>query len=183
MFYYWYTVLKILILRNFQTSVNYDDTIRRTYRVGIFDCDGLRVMTASKYAVYMDFIRWELIARSQLYKAIVKRGLAPTLGSQKIIYRKPLKLWSKFDVVLEAVGWDEKWVYLVHNFEQNNEVKAVGVVRSLVWKRDISSVLSEIMNEIGAPLTKTPPVWVSDMFKDDKVIIRKSQPDFETHEN
>ena len=183
MIYYWYTILKILVLRNFQSSVNYDETIRRTYKVGLFDCDGLRVMTASKYAVYMDFIRWELIARSQLFKAIVKRGLAPSLGSQKIIYRKPLKVWSKFEVVLESVGWDEKWVYFVHNFEQNNEVKAVGVVRALVWKRDIPSVLSEIMKEIGAPLTKTPPNWVSEMFKEDKEIIRRSQPDFKLQEN
>ncbi|WP_010232403.1 thioesterase family protein [Gillisia marina] len=183
MIYYWFTILKILILRNFQSSVNYDETIRRTYTVGLFDCDGLRVMTASKYAVYMDFIRWELIARSQLFQAIVKRGLAPSLGSQKIIYRKPLKIWSKFDVVLESVGWDEKWVYLVHNFEQNNEVKAVGVVRALVWKRDIPSILSEIMNEIGAPLSRTPPMWVSDMFKDDKEIIKRSQPEYSNLEN
>lgn len=178
MIYYWYTILKILVLRNFQTSVNYDETIRRTFRVGLMDCDGLRVMTASKYAVYMDFIRWELIARSQLYKAIVKRGLAPSLGSQKIIYRKPLKVWSKFDVVLENVGWDEKWVYLVHNFEQNKEVKAVGVVRALIWKKDIPSVLSDIMNEIGAPLSRKPPEWVSEMFKDDKEIIKRSQLDY-----
>lgn len=178
MIYYWYTILKILVLRNFQTSVNYDETIRRTFRVGLMDCDGLRVMTASKYAVYMDFIRWELIARSQLYKAIVKRGLAPSLGSQKIIYRKPLKVWSKFDVVLENVGWDEKWVYLVHNFEQNKEVKAVGVVRALIWKKDIPSALSDIMNEIGAPLSRKPPEWVSEMFKDDKEIIKRSQLDY-----
>lgn len=183
MIYYWFTIIKILVLRNFQSSVNYDETIRRTFRVGLMDCDGLRVMTASKYAVYMDFIRWELIARSQLFKAIVKRGLAPSLGSQKIIYRKPLKVWSKFDVVLESVGWDEKWVYFVHNFEQNKEVKAVGVVRALVWKRDIPSVLSEIMNEIGAPLSRTPPEWVSEMFKEDKEIIRRSQPDYNLQEN
>ena len=48
-------------------------------------------MTAAKYPVYMDFIRWELIARSKLYKAILKRKLAPLLGSQKLIYRRPRK--------------------------------------------------------------------------------------------
>jgi acyl-CoA thioesterase FadM len=73
--------------------VKYNQTIRRTFRVGPFDCDGLRVMKAAKYAVYMDFIRWELIARFKLYKAIVKRKLAPSLGSQKLIYRRPLKIW------------------------------------------------------------------------------------------
>ena len=174
MIYYWYTILKILVLRNFQSEVNYDQTIRRTFRVGPFDCDGLRIMTAAKYPVYMDFIRWELIARSKLYHAIVKRRLAPSLGSQKIIYRKPMKIWSKFDVILESAGMDDKWVYFVHYFEQDNEVKAIGIVRSLVWKRDIPTALTDIMKELGVTETMDPPAWVIDIFKADKEIIEKA---------
>ena len=67
-------------------------------------------MTAAKYPVYMDFIRWELIARSKLYKAILKRKLAPLLSSQKLIYRRPRKIWSKFDIILEFADMDDKWV-------------------------------------------------------------------------
>lgn len=171
MIFYWYTILKILILRNFQSEINFDQTIRRTFRVGLFDCDGLRVMTAAKYPIYMDFVRWELIARSKLFKAIVKRGLAPTLGSQKIIYRKPLKIWSKFDVILESVGMDDKWVYNVHYFKQDNEVKAIGITRALIWKKDIPTALTDIMKEVGATETKDPPLWVLNLFKEDKEII------------
>ncbi|WP_136479935.1 acyl-CoA thioesterase [Cognatitamlana onchidii] len=171
MIYYWFTILKILILRNFQNKVEYNQTISRDFRVGLFDCDGLRVMTASKYPVYMDFIRWELIARSKLFKAIVRRGLAPTLGSQKIIYRKPLKLFTKFTLTLESSGLDEKWVYHLHYFKQNNEIKAVGITRSLVWKKDIPTALSDIMKEIGAKEQKPPPQWVLDLFNNDKNII------------
>ena len=172
MIYYWYTIIKILVLRNFQSKVCYNQTIRRTFRVGFFDCDGLRVMTAAKYPIYMDFLRWELIARSKLYNAIVKRGLAPTLGSQKIIYRKPLKIWSKFDVVLESVGMDDKWVYNVHYFEQENEVKAIGITRALIWKKDIPTALTDIMKEVGATENKIPPIWILDLFKKDKEIIK-----------
>ena len=125
----------------------------------------------------MDFIRWELIARSKLFNAIVKRGLAPTLGSQKIIYRKPLKIWSKFDVVLESVGVDDKWVYNVHYFEQENEVKAVGITRALIWKRNVPTALSDIMKEVGATQTKSPPPWVFELFEEDKEIIKKCQPE------
>lgn len=174
MIYYWFTIIKILVLRNFQSEVGYDQTIRRTFRVGPFDCDGLRVMTAAKYPIYMDFIRWELIARSKLFKAIVKRGLAPTLGSQKIIYRRPLKIWSKFDVILESVGRDDKWVYNVHYFEQEKEVKAIGITRALIWKRDIPTALTDIMQEIGATEKKVPPQWVLNLFKEDKQIIQNA---------
>ena len=174
MLYYWYTILKILILRNFQSEVQYNQTITRRFRVGLFDCDGLRVMTASKYPVYMDFIRWEIIARSKLFKAIVKRGLAPTLGSQKIIYRKPLKIWTTFNLSLESAGSDDKWVYHIHNFEQNDEIKAIGITRSLIWKRDVPTALSDILREVGAKESIQPPQWVLDLFESDKDIILKA---------
>ncbi len=91
MLYYWYRIIRILVERNFQKQVNIEDELTRTFRARLFDCDGLRVMSAFKYTVYMDFIRWELIARSKLYNEIVIKGNAPTLGSQKIIYRKPVR--------------------------------------------------------------------------------------------
>lgn len=173
MIFYWFTIIKILVLRNFQAAVDLDQTIERTFRVGLFDCDGLRVMTASKYPVYMDFIRWELIARSKLYHAIVKRGLAPTLGSQKIIYRKPLKIWTRFQLVLETVGWDDKWVYHTHTFKQNGQVKAIGVTRALIWKRDIPHVLADIIQEAGGPAEpQPPPGWIAQMFEQDKAILK-----------
>lgn len=172
MLYYWFTIIKILLLRKFQPSVDMDQTIDRTYRVRLFDCDGLRVMAASKYTVYMDFIRWELIARSKLYDSIVKRRLAPSLGSQKIIYRKPLKIWSRFQIVLETVGWDEKWVYHTHAFRQDDQVKAIGVTRALIWKRDIPHVLADIIKEAGGPSApQPPPAWVVKLFEEDKSIL------------
>lgn len=85
MFYYWYRIIRILIAKNFQKQINIEEVLSRTFTFRLFDCDGLRVMTAFKYAAYMDFICWEMIARSKLYREIVLKGLAPTLGSQKII--------------------------------------------------------------------------------------------------
>ncbi|MFY0627626.1 MAG: thioesterase family protein [Reichenbachiella sp.] len=173
MIYYWYTILKILILKNFQQRIAYDQTIRRTFRVGIFDCDGLRVMTASKYPVYMDFLRWELIARSKYLKIFINRGLAPALGSQKIIYRKPLKIWTKFDVVLKSVGTDEKWIYHVHYFEQKKEIKAMGITRAVPWKKDVTVSVPDLVKQLGASEIIEPPSWVLKLFDDDNEIMAK----------
>ncbi len=176
MIHYWYTIIKILILRNFQSSVAINESITRSFRVRLFDCDGLRVMTASKYPAYMDYLRWELIARSKLYKAIVGRGMAPTLGSQKIIYRKPLKLWTKFNIRLETSGWDDKWVYHIHYFIQDDYTKAIGVTRALIWKKDVPHILADIIKEAGGPsVAEPPPAWVMKLFEDDKTIIEESQ--------
>lgn len=172
---YWYTIAKILALRIVQPPVAIHDTIRRTFRVRLFDCDGLRVMTASRYAPYMDYLRWEMIARSPMYHAIVKRGLAPTLGSQKLIYRRPLKLWTRFVVELELAGWDDKWIYHIHRFVQRGEIKAVGITRALIWKRDVPSAPADILRESGAAATMDPPEWVLELFARDKEIVDRQR--------
>ena len=171
---YWLAILTLFLRRKFQSPLRPDQSFTKSFRVGPFDCDGLRVMTAYKYTVYMDLIRWEIIARSGLFKAIIRRGLAPTLGSQKLIYRRPLKIWSKFEIELEPAGWDEKWLYHVHYFRQDGMVKAVGITRSLIWKKDVPHALENIMRDAtGDFYEKRAPDWVLQLFENDSQILNK----------
>ena len=171
MLHYWFTVARMLASRWTRPRVPFDATIRRRFRVRLFDCDGLRVMTAAKYPMYMDFIRWEMIARSPLFDAIVRRGLAPTLGSQKIVYRRPLKVWSVFDLELALAGYDEKWVYHVHRFLQQGEVRAIGITRALIWKRDVPTAMTELLQHVGATGAMPPPDWVEQLFASDRALL------------
>src|SRR5215207_9007214 len=144
MLYYWYRISLIFLSRKFQMPLDINCELTRTFRVRLFDCDAFRVMGAFKYSTYMDYIRFELVARTKLYNEIFLKRLAPTLGSQKLIYRKPLKRWTKFTVRLQTAGWDDKWIYHVHKFEQNGEVKAIGITKALIWKNDKPQILLEI---------------------------------------
>lgn len=171
MFHYWLTIGRMLASRYTRPRVRFDATIRRRFRVRLFDCDGFRVMTAAKYPMYMDFIRWEMIARSALFEAVVRRGLAPTLGSQKLIYRKPLKVWTTFELELELAGFDDKWIYHIHRFVQEGEVRALGITRALIWKRDVPTALTELMQAVGATEPMPPPAWVQVMFAADRDLL------------
>lgn len=175
MFHYWFTIARMLASRVTKPRVRFDATIRRGFRVRLFDCDGFRVMTAAKYPMYMDFIRWEMIARSDLFGAIVKGGLAPTLGSQKLIYRKPLKVWSRFEVELELAGYDEKWMYHIHRFLQHGEVRALGITRALIWRRDVPTATKDLLAAVGATGEMPPPGWVSAMFESDRELLERQR--------
>jgi acyl-CoA thioesterase FadM len=171
MLHYWFSIVRMLASRVTKPRVRFDATIRRRFRVRLFDCDGLRVMTAAKYPMYMDFIRWEMIARSPLFDAIVRRGLAPTLGSQKLIYRRPLKVWSVFELELELAGYDDKWIYHIHRFVQGGELRALGVTRALIWKRDVSTAMAELLRLVGATGPMPPPAWVTALFVSDRELL------------
>ena len=82
----------------------------------------------------MDFIRFEILFRSKLFDNTFKKGIFPVLGSQKIIYKKPLKRWTKFKITISLEGWDDKWVYHSQTFKQKSEIYAVGYSKVAYWK-------------------------------------------------
>ena len=123
----------------------------------------------------MDFIRFEIMFRSDLYKNTVKKGMFAVLGSQKIIYKKPMKMWSKFKITLVLEGWDEKWVYHKQVFEQNNEVCAIVYTKAAFWKQKKAQNIKDILVSSGIEITKmNVSEDVLNIFKDDYSIIKST---------
>ena len=120
--------------RLFWKKVKLESDITRTRRVSILDCESLRFMANSTYFYYMDLIRYEVVFRSKLYENTIKKGMFGVLASQKIIYKKPLKRWKKFNITLKIEGSDEKWVYHRQVFEQNGQTCAIGFTKAGFWK-------------------------------------------------
>lgn len=148
MIYYWIHLAYIFLgSRFFWKPVDLQQDLTRPRRVSILDCEGFRFMANSKYLIYMDFIRFEILFRTDLYKATVKRGKFPVLASQKIIYRKPLKRWQKFEITLKLEGWDNDWVYHRQIFTSNNEVYAVGITKVGFWKKNKIQNMNEITSQ------------------------------------
>lgn len=178
MFYYWRRIAGTLATARWHPPVSVHDELRLDYRVRTLDCDGLRVMTAAKYPVYMDLARWAIIARSPLRPLVLRAGLAPALGAQKVIYRHPLRRGSRFQVRVYAGGWDEKWIYHVHHFEQAGRLMALGLTRALLWKRGAVVPMRALLEQAGVSETeKPPPDWLVETFRadaDDFAAVRAS---------
>ena len=120
--------------RLFWKKVKPTSDLTRTRRVNILDCESFRFMANSKYFYYMDLIRYEVVFRSKLYDNTIKKGMFGVLASQKIIYKKPLKILKKFNITLKLEGADEKWVYHQQIFEQSGQICAIGYTKAGFWK-------------------------------------------------
>jgi acyl-CoA thioesterase FadM len=130
MLFYWYNVARTFMLRYVKKRLDVNKPFIKKFRVKTFDCDAFRVMAAYKYFLYMDYARWEQFARTELCRVVITMKLAPSLGSQKIIYRKPIKRGARVSMHVEIAGWDNRWFYHVHTFIQHGEIKAIGVTRA-----------------------------------------------------
>jgi len=177
MIYYWFHLLYIFLgSRFFWKKVNLESNLTRSRRVSILDCEAFRFMANSKYFYYMDLIRFEVLFRSDLYKNTIKKGMFPVLGSQKIIYKKPLKRWNTFDITLVLEGWEDNWVYHRQVFKRNNEIYAIGITKVGFWKNNKTQNMRDIIANCGV-IKKDMIVSqdILDLFKDDYDIIKNTK--------
>jgi hypothetical protein len=93
------------------------------------------------------------------YWFTIGRMLAPTLGSQKLVHRKPLERWTAFDVELELAGCDDKWIHHIHRFEQGGDLRALGATRLIPPPDRVAGLFAsdrELL-ETRAPCNPPPP--------------------------
>lgn len=116
----------------------------------------------------MDLGRWLHVTKVGFVNLAVKNRWAPVLRSQKVIYLKPLRLWSVFQMKVSLVGFDEKWVYHQHIFEQDGRIMAIGFTKACIWKKKKRIPINDFVNDTRVIHKETPvPSWVKEMFPDD----------------
>ncbi len=158
MIYYWLHIVYVFLgSRLFWSKLPVDAVLTRKRRVSIFDCEAFRLMANSKYFYYMDLIRFELLFRSPLYGQTVGKRIFPVLASQKIIYKSPLKIWSRFEITLHLEGWDEKWAYHRQVFTQEGKICAVGFTKVGFWKDKKIQSMTSIIAKCGASQAPRAP--------------------------
>ncbi|MBT8294972.1 MAG: acyl-CoA thioesterase [Gramella sp.] len=175
MIYYWIHIIYIYFgSRFFWKKVDLGKDLSRERMVRIWDCD-FRFMANSKYFYYMDFIRLEILFRSKLYEHTIGKGMFPVLGSQKIIFKKPLRIWTRFSINLVLEGWDDKWIYHKQIFRRKNEIYAIGFTKVAFWKNKKAQNIREIIANSGLEIPEmNPPPEILNMFESDYEIIQQN---------
>lgn len=174
MLYYWIQLF-ITFITSFYLSdkVAVDSTITTKHRVNICDCEGFRYMSNTRYISYMDFIRFAITFRSNLFRETIKKGSIPILASQKVIYKKPLKLWDVFTVILSNEGWDDKWVYHKHTFKKDNTIYAIGYTKvAFRKKKEVQNMIEIIRNCDDTIKLKPPTKLVLNIFNNDSLLLK-----------
>jgi len=92
-------------------------------------------MNNGRYLTVCDLNRVDLFIRSGLMKSMVKRKWMPIIAEHTMVYKKPLGLFERYDVLLEVTHWDEKYFYMTHIFSNAQRVIAEGTSKGVVWAR------------------------------------------------
>ncbi len=165
-----------LVFRFFKKEVELGCDYTSYQRVGVFDSEGMRVMANSRYGYFMDFARFEVVCRSRMFDETIKKGVFPMLGAQKMIFKKPLKLFCKYKIRLVWEGWDGKWLYHRHIFVRKNQVYAIGLTKTGFWKNKELVNMKQLLHDSGMKTqVMKPSQEFLKMFETDRQFLKESQ--------
>lgn len=93
-------------------------------------------MNNGRYLTICDLNRVDLFIRTGLAKLMVQRGWMPMVAEHTMTYKRPLKLFQRFEVVLALTHWDDKFFYMTHTFIAGDRVVAQGTSKAVLRARE-----------------------------------------------
>ena len=88
-----------------------------------------------RYLTLCDLNRIDLFIRTGLAKVMIKRRWIPIVAEHTMVYKKPLKVFQRFEMKLSLTHWDEKFFYMTHTFTRDGIVVAEGTSKGTVRAR------------------------------------------------
>jgi acyl-CoA thioesterase FadM len=127
----------VLLISLFRERLPLADVVSRlSLRTMPNDLDVNLHMNNGRYLTICDLNRVDLFIRTGLLKVMLRKKWMPMVAEHTMTYKKPLKVFERFDVSLAVTHWDEKFFYMRHTFEAGGRIIAEGTSRAVVRARD-----------------------------------------------
>ncbi|CAH2987175.1 unnamed protein product [Chilo suppressalis] len=116
-------------------------------------------MNNARYLRELDFARADFYERTGLYSSIKAAGGAVVQAAATIRYRRYLKPFTKFVITSRAIYWDDKTVFMEHEFiGPGGFVHAVAVCRQRVIDTSAAAIAELLLQLHCAGACSPPPV-------------------------
>lgn len=110
-------------------------------------------MNNGRFLTIMDLGRMDLLKRTGTLDMAIKNKWMPIVGNATIDFKRPLKLWQKYELHTRISGWDDKWIYLEQTFFSRDKLIAKGHIKGLLRGKDGNIPPQSIMETIQPGIT------------------------------
>jgi YbgC/YbaW family acyl-CoA thioester hydrolase len=126
------------------------DPCHTHFRVWLTDLDVLMHMNNGKYFSLMDLARVDLMGRAGALKTLSKKGIYPVVASETMKFKKSLKLFQKFTIKTQVIGWDERNFFLEQQFLSQKKLVSLAYVKAQFLRKNGNKVSTkEIFESLG----------------------------------
>lgn len=149
-----FRTLLVLLKARRRPRVSPWESTEITLRALPTDVDVLMHINNGQYFSLFDLGRYDLMARSGLWKATRQRGWHPVVQAEQVTFRKSVNFWTKFQIFSKIIGMDDRCFYIEHRVVVEGEI----YVRAFVAGRFIGEAgpvsnedILQMAQEIGHP--------------------------------
>ena len=146
-------LLLIIFKSRFGPSMKALDISVIKLRVLLNDLDLNRHMNNGRFLTIMDLGRMDLLTRTGILTLAVKNKWMPIVGTASIDFKRPLKLWQRYELHSKVYAWDEKWIYLEQSFFSNEKLIAKAQIKGLLRGKNGNVTPQIIIDKIQPGLT------------------------------
>jgi acyl-CoA thioesterase FadM len=157
----WLRLFRVLLTSFFRPRLGFLEEGALRFRVSPLDLDVNLHMTNSRYLALMDLGRLDMIARSGLWRPMLRGRWSPVIAASQLRFRRPLAPFRPILLRTRLLTWDEKWLYIEHRIEAGGELACHAVVRAAFVRARKVVPPEEIAVSVGFDAAPPPaPGWL-----------------------
>lgn len=116
------TLLTLLRSRR-RSSLTPWETSRISLRALPTDVDVAMHINNGQYFSLFDLGRFDLMARSGIWRAMRSRGWSPVVQSERITFRRSITLMTRFEIHTRLIGLDDRSIYFEQRAVVDDEIR------------------------------------------------------------
>jgi len=127
------------------------------------DCDVFS-LSSDRYVALMGLGDANITLRAGLLSTIYRRKWYPMTSVATIRYRHHLKMFQKYLLRSRTIYWNDKWIWVEHNFERNGRTQALGITKVMFVESGRIVPVSQVIDAARESLTPPPvPKIIADL--------------------
>ncbi len=164
-----FRLLYTILFSHRRPSVDFLGACDTPFRVYPADLDVLRHMNNGVYFSLQDLARVDLMIRCGVKGVLDQNGWYPVITAETLTFKRSLKLWQKFYIRSQVIGWTDKAFVLAHHHMVGEQIYAEGLITARFLKKSGGGVKpKELLETAGFPST-SPPIPANILQKFDLV--------------
>ena len=168
----WWRLLIIYISAIFREEIRLTEISNLSFRVWPQETDK-KYMNNASYWTFTEMGQMDFLFRTGLIKYCRKNHWSPLVGSQKMVYKKPLKRFERFQLSSQLHYCDDKWLYFKQTFLKEEEMIANCLVKVLFRGKEGNVPVSQVLSSLGIEVDLTREALIDNSEKIDEILMLK----------
>jgi acyl-CoA thioesterase FadM len=163
-------IIKLFATKKARKKLAIDDESILKMRVHLGDIDPFMELNNGRHLTMMDFGRFDLAMRSGLLKVVKQQGWGLAVAGASVRYRHRLKLFQKYTLHSQIVGYDHKWFYFHQKTVSNGKIHSAALIRTAVTSKNGAVESAKVLSVMGYDKVEySVPQWVAAWAKADEL--------------